>query len=112
MTISGTIKKVFPIQTFDSGFQLRECVLTTEDKYPQDILVRFFKDKISLLDNHKEGSSVEISINLRGKSFQDKNGNERYITEVAGWKIDKLNTSASDQMPDRNPQEQDDDLPF
>lgn len=109
MTISGTIKKVFPIQTFDSGFQLRECVLTTDEKYPQDILVKFFKDKMSLLDNQKEGSSVEISINVRGKSFKDKAGNERYITEVVGWKIDKLNTSASDQMPDR---EQDDDLPF
>lgn len=107
MIISGKIKKVFPTQTFDSGFQLRECVLTTDNQYPQDILIKFFKDKIKLLDEFKEGSNVNMSINLRGKSFNDKSGSERHITEVVGWKIEKLNTSSSEQMPDREG-----DLPF
>jgi len=107
MTIKGKIKQINETQTFDSGFTLRECLVTTEEKYPQDILIRFFKDKTSLLSNYKVGSNVEVSYNLRGNSYKDKSGNTKYTTEIIGWKIDKLNVTNNEQQPDRE-----DDLPF
>ena len=37
MELQGTVKKITDIQTFASGFQKREMVLTTEEQYPQPI---------------------------------------------------------------------------
>ena len=107
MTIKGKIKQVGQTITFDSGFQVRELILTTEDKYPQDVQIKFFKDKCNLLDGLSSGVGIEVAYNLRGNSYKDKNGNERHSTDVVGWRIDKLETSNADQQPDREV-----DLPF
>ena len=43
--ISGTVKKIFEEQTFGSGFNKREFVLTTTaERYPQDIKFETVKD--------------------------------------------------------------------
>jgi single-stranded DNA-binding protein len=105
MNLKGKIKSIGQPKTFDSGFSVRECVVTTDDKYPQDILVKFFKDKIEKLSSYKAGDMVDISINLRGNSYNDKGGNTRYNTDIVGWNIQALETTNSQQQPDR-------DLPF
>jgi len=105
MNLKGKIKSIGNPKTFDSGFSVRECVVTTDDKYPQDILVKFFKDKIEKLSGYKAGDMVDISINLRGNSYNDKSGNTRYNTDIVGWNIQALETTNSQQQPDR-------DLPF
>lgn len=101
MTIKGTIKQINQPNSFGK-LVIRECVVTTQDKYPQDILVKFFNDKGALLDNFTVNREVEISFNLRGGQYNDKNGNTRYTTDVVGWKIDSLETSNADQQPDRD----------
>jgi hypothetical protein len=55
MELQGTVKKLFDAQTFASGFQKREMVILTQEQYPQPINIEFLSDKISLLDNLKEG---------------------------------------------------------
>ena len=60
MELQGTVKKVFETQTFPSGFQKREMVLLTEEQYPQPISIEFLSEKISLLDQVKEGDKVKI----------------------------------------------------
>ena len=35
--LNGTIKLIYDTQTFPSGFSKREFVVTTDDKFPQDI---------------------------------------------------------------------------
>ena len=60
--ISGTIKKIFEEQTFGSGFNKREFVITTTaDRYPQDIKFELVKDKVSLLEPLKEGDTIKVS---------------------------------------------------
>ena len=107
MTIKCTIKQIGQTVTYDSGFQLRECLVTTMDKYPQDVMIKFFKDKCSLLDSYVAGREVEIAYNLRGNEYKDKSGSSRYSTDVIGWRIDALETTNSQQQPDRET-----DLPF
>ena len=55
MELQGTVKKITDIQTFASGFQKREMVLTTEEQYPQPINIEFLQEKGDLLNNLKEG---------------------------------------------------------
>ena len=43
--IEGTVKVIEATMTFDSGFQKREIVITTQDdKFPQDVKLEFVKD--------------------------------------------------------------------
>ena len=37
MEITGKVKVIMDMQSFDSGFTKREFVVTTKEQYPQDI---------------------------------------------------------------------------
>ena len=65
MEVQGKVKLVGEEQTFGSnGFRKRELVVTTEEQYPQHILVEFVQDKCDLLNNYKVGQDVKVNINL------------------------------------------------
>lgn len=82
MEIVGKIKVIMETQTFESGFQKREVVVTTEETYPQDIKLEFVKDKCLLLDMYQEGQSVTVGFNLRGNEY-----NGKYYVNLQAWKI-------------------------
>jgi hypothetical protein len=93
--ITGTIKVINDTQTFDSGFAKREFVITTEDKYPQDIKLEFVKDKVSELDTFDVGDQVTVAFNIRGNEYKD-----RYYVNLSAWKISKAEgASAQTQEP-------------
>jgi|SRR5690606_574676 len=89
MEISGRIKKVFETQTFTSGFKKRELVVTTQEQYPQDILVEFTQDKTDLLNTVNPGDEVKISINLRGREWINPEGVAKYFNSIQGWRLEK-----------------------
>ncbi len=67
MEVQGRIKMIDETKTYgNNGFRKREVVVTTEEQYPQHILVEFVQDKCDLLNNYSVGQMVKISINLRG----------------------------------------------
>jgi len=99
MEVSGTIKLIREKVEFDSGFVKRAFVLTTDDKYPQDLEIEFMKEKVSELDKFSEGDAVEVAINLRGREYQGK-----YYTNITGWKISLLK-SANERTKDVESQE-------
>lgn len=116
MELKGTIKKIFDLQTFQSGFQKKEILITTLDEYPQTILVQFLQDKVTLLDPFKVGDEVKISINIRGKEWISPDGVTKYFNSITGWRIEKLtDKKASNHAASENyniHDQNDDDLPF
>ena len=44
--LSGRIKVIMDQVTFPSGFTKREFVVTTEDKFPQDIKLELIKGQV------------------------------------------------------------------
>lgn len=122
MEISGKIKKIFDEQTFPSGFRKKELVVTTQEQYPQDILVEFTQDKVDLLNPLNIGDEVRISINLRGREWINPEGVAKYFNSIQGWRLEKLGTDAGtmNQYADVPPvssnfqtaSEEPDDLPF
>ena len=51
MNISGKVKLINETKEYGSnGFRKREIVLTTQEQYPQNILVEFIQDRTDLLD--------------------------------------------------------------
>ena len=91
MEIIGKIKVINETQTFGaSGFRKRECVVTTNETYPQNLLIEFVQDKVDLLDKYKLGDDVKIGINLRGSDgWTNPKGEVKYFNSIQGWRIDK-----------------------
>lgn len=117
MTVQGTIKKLNETQTFGSnGFRKREVVITTQEQYPQHILIEFVQDKCDLLNNFKVGQSVKIGINLRGREWVNPQGETKYFNSIQGWRIDKVEgqpqPEPTKEQPNLNNTEDNDDLPF
>ena len=59
MEVQGKVKFIGETQTFGAnGFRKREIVVTTDEQYPQHIMVEFVQDKTDLLNNYQVGQSV------------------------------------------------------
>ncbi len=125
MEIQGKIKFIGETQTFGTnGFRKRELVITTEEQYPQHIMVEFVQDKSELLNNYQVGQTVKVNINLRGREWVNPQGETKYFNSIQGWRIENLqqNPESSDIPPippadafepvDNLNEEDHDDLPF
>ena len=101
MEVTGKIKMLGDAKNVGSGsFLKRELVVTTEEQYPQHILVEFVQDKCDLLNSFKVGEAVKVSINLRGREWVDPQGVTKYFNAIQGWRVERVATEAtSSQMP-------------
>ncbi|MEZ4858468.1 MAG: DUF3127 domain-containing protein [Flavobacteriaceae bacterium] len=100
MEVQGKIKLISETQTFGSnGFRKRELVITTEEQYPQHILVEFVQDKTDLLNNYQVGQNVKVNINLKGREWVNPQGETKYFNSIQGWRIENLESPASGTMP-------------
>ena len=85
MELQGTIKLIGETATYGkNNFAKRELVLTTEEQYPQDILIEFVQDKCDVLDNFQKGQSVKIGINIRGREWTNPQGEVKYFNSIQG----------------------------
>ena len=124
MEVQGRIKMIDETKTYgNNGFRKREVVVTTEEQYPQHILIEFVQDKCDLLNNYSTGQLVKISINLRGREWVNPQGETKYFNSVQGWRIESLESAGTENMPPVPPmeafepaddlnEEDHDDLPF
>ncbi|WP_159022267.1 DUF3127 domain-containing protein [Formosa sp. L2A11] len=119
MELIGKIKLINKTQTIgNNGFRKREVVITTEEQYPQHILVEFVQDKCDLLNNFIVGQEVKIGLNLRGREWINPQGVIKYFNAIQGWRIEIVNveesmsTKAIEQEPVSFLDESDNDLPF
>lgn len=90
MEITGTIKEIFVENQISASYRKRELVVTTDEQYPQHILIEFPQDKCDLLNNYMPGEKVKVSINLRGREWVNPVGETKYFNTIQGWRIEKL----------------------
>ncbi|MEC4050577.1 DUF3127 domain-containing protein [Flavobacterium sp. SUN046] len=103
MQVIGKVKVINPEQQVSASFRNRELVVTTEEQYPQHILIEFNQDKCDLLNNLRVGRDVIIvSINLRGREWVTPQGETKYFNSIQGWKVQVQDTSNHPQAPQQN----------
>mgnify|MGYP003489235881 FL=1 len=127
MEVTGRVKMIDQTKEVGSGgFKKRDIVVTTDEQYPQHILVQFVQDKCDLLNNYQVGDQVKIDINLRGREWTNQQGETVYFNTIQGWRIGKLqvdapsNNTSTPPMPAAETfapatnfnEEEADDLPF
>lgn len=99
MEVSGKIRVVNAEQQVSASFRKRELVVTTEEQYPQHIMIEFTQDKCDLLNSYKPGDAVKVSINLRGREWVNPQGETKYFNSIQGWRIERLQTEMPQQAP-------------
>jgi hypothetical protein len=87
MEIKGKVAFIGEKQTISDKFAKREFVLETAEQYPQLILIQATNERCGILDKLTLGQDVTASINLRGRKWTDKDGNDKYFNTIEAWKI-------------------------
>ena len=88
MQLEGKVKVVMPEEQVSASYKKRDLVITTEEQYPQHVLIEFPQLKADLLNDLKVGQLVKVSINIRGKEWVNPQGETKYFNSIQGWKID------------------------
>jgi hypothetical protein len=102
MEVTGKVKMIDQTKEVGSGgFKKRDIVVTTDEQYPQHILVQFVQDKCDLLNGFQVGEPVKIDINLRGREWTNPQGEAVYFNTIQGWRIAKVQgeSPSAAQMP-------------
>ena len=110
------ILRIGEIKTFDSGFKFVEWIIKTEEQYPQTLKLQSNKDKADdLIKFNKVGDRVDVSINLKGREWEDDKGEVKVFNTLEAWKVfkakteDEVENKINDPVSDSDTNE---DLPF
>ena len=104
MELKGTLKKINQVVNVSEKFKKREFVVTTtEDKFPQDILLQLSQDNVDLVDEFVLGDEVNVGFNLRGREWVNpKTGEVRYFNTLEAWRVSKV-TKVKTEVPVAKP---------
>jgi len=95
MEVTGKIKVISAEQQISPTFRKKELVVTTDEQYPQSIMIEFTQDKSDLLNNFSVGQDVKVSINLGGREWVNPQGETKYFNSIKGWRIEKVGDTAA-----------------
>jgi len=116
LSLTGTVYKIFDTKRVTETFTKRDFVIeTTDDKYPQKVKFELTQDNCSLADKLKDGESVEVHFNVRGREWKNEEKREWvYFVSLNAWRIE-AKSSEIEPMPETKkevPTTGGDDLPF
>ena len=109
MQVSGTLKAISPQQQFGDKFVKRAFVIETDEKYPQTIQLELHNSAVDLIDDYRIGQGVECEINLRGRAWENPQGETKYFNTIVCWKIKLIRGAVSETA---TADLEDDEIPF
>ncbi len=116
MNIKGKLVDKFDTVQVTETFKKREFIIedNKNPEYPEFIKIELIQDKVNLLDNLNIGDEINVAINIKGRKWEDKEGNIRYFNSIQGWKIEAENQEMNQDTreEDMNQEIDDSDLPF
>ena len=83
MQITGRLKFIGATQEVSASFKKREAVVTTNEQYPQHILIEFNQEKCDVLNSYNVGDEVEVSINIKGKEWTNPQGETKFFKSIS-----------------------------
>ena len=123
MEIRGKVHEVGAVQQVTESFKKRDLIVAYAEN-PQFVeYIRFeaTQDRVNIFDNLGINDEIEVSFNLRGRPWTNKDGVTTYFNSLVAWRVTKLANTASApasgyaDMPapvDLAGSSDDDDLPF
>ena len=88
--IFGTIEKIFPTEIKGNGFEKRIFWLKDNDeKFPNTFQLECWKADTPMLDSYSIGDKVTCYIDLKGKIFPGRDGEDKVTNSMKCWNIEK-----------------------
>lgn len=88
MEVKGKIKNISEKETYGNNSSVTAEIETLGD-YPTTLGVKFWNDKMPLLDSYKVNDEVKIGINIKGKKWTNpKTSKDQFFHELSAWRID------------------------
>ena len=115
MNIKGKLVEIFDTVQITETFKKREFIIqdNKNPEYPEYIKVELIQDKVELLNSLNVGDEINVLINIKGRKWEDKEGNIKYFNSIQGWKIESESGNINQENEQENiNQDSDDDLPF
>lgn len=124
MNIQAKLIEKYNTQQITDSFQKREFVVEFAEnpQYPEFVKFELIQANCDQLESFNVGDELNISFNLKGRKWTDKNGEVKYFNSLQAWRLEKVGNTASPPQPtstektDNSWQQEsfsaDDDLPF
>ena len=100
MLLSGRLTVIDEAQTLGAKFTKRAFVITTDEKYPQNIQLELHGETTSQLDRHRIGTNVECEVNIRGRAWKSPSGETKYFNTLVCWKMKAIGGSDKNDVVD------------
>jgi hypothetical protein len=116
MNVQGKLIEIYESKQITDKFKKREFVIEYAEnpQYPQYIKFELTQNNCDMIDQFSKNDFVDVSFDLRGKPWTNKDGVTTYFTSLAAWKIQKSDSPHKDEENQEPHFENsgDDDLPF
>ena len=100
MELKAKVVQLLPLVTGEGKngqpWKKQEFILETDGQYPKKVCASIWGDKINM-DVIKEGNIVNLSFDLESREY-----NNRWYTEVRGWKIELAEAGKSNNQPNES----------
>lgn len=126
MEIKGKVHEIGAVQQVTDTFKKRDLIVEYAEnpQYLEYIRFEATQDRVSLFDNLLPGEEIEVSFNLRGRPWTNREGVTSYFNSLVAWRVNKIAAATSPGVASTTAQqipppvdissssEEDDDLPF
>lgn len=93
-TIKGIISTIYPTRQVSDNLQVRDFVITTEEQYAQHILLQLMYDNCLWLDSYPIGARIKCYFHIRGRKWENQQGETKYFNTLYCYKIESLEQQA------------------
>lgn len=96
MEIRGKVHEIGAVQNVTDTFKKRDLIVSYAEN-PQFVeYIRFeaTQDRVNIFDNLSVGEDIEVSFNLRGRPWTNKEGVTTYFNSLVAWRVTKLANTA------------------
>lgn len=92
MELKGIVYSVGKTQQVTETFKKRELILQIADNptYPQFVKLETSQDRVALFDGLIIGQEIIAAINIQGRLWTDRLGEETAFNTLSVWKVTKL----------------------
>lgn len=97
MEIRGKVHEIGVTQQVTDSFKKRDLVVAYAEnpQFVEYIKFEANQDRTNIFDSLSVGDEVEVSFNLRGRPWTNKEGVTTYFNSLIAWRVNKLSTSSN-----------------
>ncbi len=97
MEIRGKVHEIGEVQQVTDTFKKRDLVVQYAEnpQFVEYIKFEATQDRTSIFDSLAVGDEVEVSFNLRGRPWTNKEGITTYFNSLVAWRVNKIAGNAA-----------------